>query len=181
MPRYVVNRTRRIDENEMNHIIRRCPIPQHCAILSILYIIGCRVSELIDLQKRDFNIKEDMITISVFTAKQRSISPMQPRRMLDIDINTPFISYVINYVQSLRYPEDVLFPIIRQKINRILKLYDENLCPHLFRHNRLQSLADAGLTANQLQAFAGWKNLSSSESYVRMSKKLSHAAWNKIR
>lgn len=81
-----------------------------------------------------------------------------------------FEDYVVWTLQLELDDEVKLFTISRQLANYYLKLLNENISPHAFRHSRFQKLADKGASAIQLKAFGGWKKMDTVMKYVEASK-----------
>jgi len=174
MPKYKFKRQdKRIEETECAYLINSMPSFQLKAIIATLYVTGARISEILALTPRDIRVnrKEKLIEINIISLKrkEKEEKPFPTARPLSFNKDTPFIKLLTNYVKDHK-TQDKLFYISREMVWYHIKKASESCSPHIFRHSRLQKLADLGATAHQIRMFAGHKKLGSSISYIESSK-----------
>jgi integrase/recombinase XerD len=121
------------------------------AYVYCLYESGCRVGELLSLQKKHvrFDSQGALLTVDGKTGMRR-VRLMESAPALDAWISD----------QSLR-PEDRIFPNTYRAYRKRLQVLalragvEKRVYPHLFRHTRATFLAEY-LTEAQLCAYMGW-------------------------
>lgn len=125
-------------------------VMQHAIIIS-LYESGCRISELLGLQRK--HIQYDQIgAILIVDGK----TGMRRIRLIEA---APYLDEWISE-RSFK-PDDLIFPISYKSFSKILHTLavhakiEKRVYPHLFRHSRATFLASY-LTEAQLCAYHGW-------------------------
>lgn len=173
MPIYKFQRSeKRIEQKETNLIILSMPTEELKAVVSLLYISGARISEILSLRRE--NIIEDIesIQINIISLKQkkkkRETFYIQNERPLTFRRDTPFMNYILEYIKGVPKSEK-LFNVTRFQVWYYIKRANMFCSPHCFRHSRLQRLADLGATAHQIRMFAGHSKIDSSVSYIESS------------
>ena len=159
-----------IRKDEIENIVRGCSDNKIRALISLFYITGWRVSEVIQIRKEDFNINDGYVYLTGVALKRRD--KREYRHVIKFSVNTPLFEYVNNYLNTLE-PIQKLFPLMtRQLALYYIKKEKKNLFCHLFRHTRASRLAEIGGTEFQLQTWFGWKYGNMASEYVRKSPKL---------
>lgn len=180
MPRYKIERTAILSEQEVLDMTNAASKLRDKAMVSFLWLYGCRPSEMFNIKREDFWIQNDELWISIETKKTRrkvgkDIIPIMKR-----NLKAPFnqFTYLIQqYIDSQSYN----LPLFRYgsntnshvaNMNRILKGINSSVCPYLFRHTRNTILAECGATESMLVAWNGWSDGRPSSSYVKHTKRL---------
>lgn len=182
MPKYsFVRQNKRIEQPECEELLRG-QSKEMKAIISLLYLTGARISEVLALTPSSFvlskSTSEVKITILILKrrkGRRKGTEPYRHTRTLTFSRSAPFMNHVMNYVRESRlilHPEGRLFSISRQLVGYYIWKVSKIIAPHSFRHSRLQKLADKGATARQIQAFAGHASITSSDAYVEASEAL---------
>jgi len=145
---------------------------QEEALLCLLYITGCRISEALMLKISDVTIDGEDIAINIPTLKTRKHIKYSYRTLF-IGKNTPYLKTFIRYISN-NTPADVftgkIFGINRfQAWNIITRVSNNQFTCHDLRHSRATILAEKGYTAFQLQAWFGWRRMDMAERYVKLS------------
>lgn len=140
------------------------------AMVSLLWLTGCRVSELLLIRKKDFtvDVNNNRLLVNIITLKTRKKNLVKTRRTLPISLEAPFIEYVIDYFSYVN-PEDRMFPFYRVKVWRMIKELNPSAWVHLFRDTRNTRLAEQGVGTHQLMVWNGWTNSKTANEYVRRS------------
>ena len=144
------------------------------AMLEMIYATGIRVSELIDLNVDDVNLRDG--TIRCTGSKRVRTLPLYPDALESLKI----------YVQEIRSDmlaseeEKALFVNIngtrmsRQGFWKILKFYqgtahiDKEITPHTLRHSFAVHLLEKGADLSSLQVLMGHSDISSTQMYTQM-------------
>jgi len=159
-----------VTEEEIQKLISKYENPQQKAIVAVLYDSGCRVGELVNLNRKDVVNTNGMWSISVdgktgirnvplnlsaeyfmpwfdvyHPAKENPNAPLWVSRSYR-DKNKP--------VEERRLGRNAVWRIIKQG-ERMLG-NGKKLKPHLMRHSRLQNICDKGLPENMMRDIAGW-------------------------
>jgi len=121
-----------LNDEEINRLITSVPV-RLALIIKILSLTGLRVSELINIKKKDCRIEKDTVFIKVIgkRMKQRRIFiPVQ----LYHDINNIFQGheYLFETVKGKRYSRHYLWREIKDKGSKVL---GRGITPHSFRHS----------------------------------------------
>lgn len=151
-------------------MLDRAPDQKIRALISLLYITGWRVSEILQIRKEDIEVKEGYVFLTGVALKRRERKPF--RHTIKFSIETPFWQHVRVYLDTLDI-EQKLFPLMsRFSVVYHLKRLNPTTYCHLFRHTRATRLAEKGATDQQLQTWFGWKRNAMAGEYVRRSPKL---------
>ena len=166
MPRYKKDMDILINQHDVLKMFERAACGEHIICISLLYITGARPSEIIELKKRDFEIRENDLLITLITKKLRK--PM--KRIIPFDIKeTPFVEkIIIPYILSLEDDDELLFSFhTTRRIEQIIEDTSEGrFCPYNFRKNRLSRLGMSGASAHELMYFKGAIGLRSISPYL---------------
>ena len=165
-------------------MIEATHLPWVKAIIAALWLTGARVSELLRLRRRNVKVVEEegYIVFEIPTLKKRRRRHAvyeTPTRKLFIPIDAPFMDELLSYIEG-KAPDELLWPRSRQIVWRRIKEVNPLASPHLFRHDRLQHLADRGASMLQLQAWAGWSDARPAGEYIRLSGQLTKPLMDKL-
>lgn len=154
--------------------------PQWRAFFSLLYLSGCRISEIIPYTKKGLEgLKRGQIETQDFDGKTFLVLknvPILKRRYKiykNIPLPTHYETSLIQNVQDFIKPiseDTILFPFYRQKVFRASKKYfGKDIFPHLWRHYRASILvSDYGLDESRLVHFIGWHDSRMASTYVHL-------------
>jgi len=151
--------------------------PSEQALPALAYGTGARVSELIQIKKKDLHIDEKAKYLWIFcrVLKKRSKVIIERKALIRMDEDW-LVSPILKHANLLLNGEDFLFPYSRQTIFKKLKksviINGESINPHGFRKLRATHLRfKFGFDAYQLQQFFDWKTIEPSGYYVRLDPK----------
>jgi len=150
-------------------------IARDVALLTLIYGCGLRISEAMNLKRKQAPLTTDSLIIQGKGKKERLVPIL------------PIISEKLKeYIKKCPYPllpEDPLFISSRGKkysptvferlIQDIRKLLDlpETTTPHAFRHSFATHLLDAGVDLRSIQELLGHSSLSTTQRYTKVSTK----------
>lgn len=142
------------------------------AMIELIYSIGLRVSEILDLNIGDFDINSGLIKI-----REDEVSRILP-------LGDEAIKSLDNYLKKYRVDDnedDPLFVnlngvrLTRQGIWKIFKEYskliaiDKDITPHILRHSFAIHMLDKGVSLIKIQKMLGHSDLTTIQSYKLMS------------
>lgn len=143
------------------------------AMLEFAYATGMRVSEIIDLNLEDVNIKEGYVTCK--TGKKKR----------NIPLGSMSLKALVDYIQHSRTilvkdeKERALFinvnggRLTRQGFWKIVKFYKEqanigkDITPHILRHSFATHLLQNGADIKAIQTMLGHSDISSTQVYMQ--------------
>lgn len=141
------------------------------AIIQLIYSVGLRVSEIIDLNIVDFNLDSGLIKL-----RQDDMNRI-------LSLNNDAIRALNEYLEEYRPDcgeDDPLFVnlygerLTRQGVWKIFKQYsksidiDKDITPHVLRHSFAISMLDKGVSLIKIQKMLGHSDLSTIQSYQVM-------------
>lgn len=142
------------------------------AICTFIYGCGLRISEALNIKKREFFQNHDVVTIVGKGNKTRSI-PMLPivvDRVNNYIKNCPYTilpdDYLFKSARGLKY-SPTLFEKLIQKIRTMLDLSNE-ITPHALRHSFATHLLSNGADLRSIQELLGHRNLSTTQIYTKV-------------
>ena len=156
----------------------------------ILYLTAGRISEILTLRKKDFEINhlynEKAVVVNLFTLKNRK----RKYRHLPIHEDSPIVAEMLkeifDYLERYEDDEEIFKGISRNSVQLTFAKYIEftvraydannktlinnytfNLHPHYLRHCRLTHLRNKGnLDTNDLVNYAGWSDARPVSTYI---------------
>ena len=165
MPKIKTVRDDILTKEEVVQTINDCKDSQMRAIISMMWITGCRVGEIVLLKLKDLKDEQDYVAINMPTLKQRKT--VMPRRQILFPKSSEFYVYVKNYVNSIhpKFPENALFEYSPFTIWYNMKKANPNIYPHLFRHSRATILSES-VDIFDLKYTFGWASMDMPQRYV---------------
>lgn len=154
--------------------------PQNYLILKILYSLGLRVSELVELRLGQINFSNSTVKILGKGGKERIIP-------IPLSLNHEIATYLVDFRQKLLFgvkpSTDLLFfskignkvaPLVRQIINVLINDLSESsglkikAYPHMFRHSIATHLLSRGANLRIIQAFLGHSDIATVQIYTHI-------------
>ncbi len=138
----------------------------HRAFLALLYYVGCRKAEALELTTRDFRITDDFLYVNI-PAKKHGIerSPFKLNRKL------PYVELILKRVKSTMKSKRV-FPFNPVTAWLIVKRVAPKKYPHYFRLNRtVKFLNNPNVTLNEIRQWMAWKSIDTVNNYLGYSER----------
>lgn len=145
--------------------ITNCNNLEAQSIGALAYASGARVSELNHIKKIDIQEKGNYLRINCIVLKKRYKTKQNQNRTAVVRLDESWLIDPIKRLMENKQDEDILIPMYRMKIYRIL-IKHFNFNPHFFRALRATHLSQLGYSAHQLKHFFGWSSISPSDFYV---------------
>ena len=142
----------------INQKLQQINNTKHIMLFSFFWKSGARVSEVINIKKRQIDFENYLIKLKWLKSRKykERVCPLHPDlynmlRMYTSKINT----------------EDKLFPYSRQYVWRIcIKYFKGN--PHMFRHSFAVNWLNQGLDLYLLSKMLGHSNIKTTEEYLKI-------------
>lgn len=145
-------------------------VPQHKALLAILYYFGIRISEALKLTKQSFTIEESSMFLDVGERLKHSKKTQE----LSVRLDRPYVKEILESLELIKRKSDRIFPYSRvtgwRIVRRAIKRY-----PHFLRLNRITHLFSPsherpeGYSIGEVKNFTGL-TLQSLEYYIGLAK-----------
>jgi len=181
MPKYTTPPSLGIfSDFEVHIFLKNLILLRDKALISILWLTGARIQEVLNLTKEDILIDEDYLKIRLQTLKKRRKENenkfMITYRNLEFErdsnniVMKECINNIIEYYNSIA--EGKLFKIsqrwAREIINRVTtETIQKRLAAHHFRHSRFTYLAEKNIPINILLHLKGSSDLRSIVPYLQ--------------
>ncbi|EEE1598514.1 tyrosine-type recombinase/integrase [Salmonella enterica] len=157
------------------------------ALFKLAYKHGLRVSELINIQVSDIDLKESTIFVKRLKNGFSTIHPLQKKTS---DLLKKWMKKRTEYLIK-KQKSDYLFlsvtghPLSRQWIFKLSRRYGEaaglslKLHPHMLRHACGYALANQGLDTRLIQDYLGHKNIHHTVLYTASNAGRFYKVWRK--
>lgn len=164
-----------LSKKELIFLVNSISKPRDKLILCLLYDTGARISEITNLKLKDVDLETKEVQVM---GKGR-----KPRTVYFQKITRDMLSDHIKYRKVLN-PNEPIFKLKPCTVWFNLKKYgreilSRDLHPHMLRHTRLQHMADEGIDSFAIKAYAGHATLTTTEIYVKSSKRQGKLAFEK--
>jgi|SRR3990167_1930080 len=147
-----MSKERVIDRFEVEEMLIRADCLRTKALIGTLWNTGHRVTEVIGIKKNDIWLDEKYLYFRMKVGKRRQ----EWIHTIKIPISALFSGHIIEHWQSIEGNEDLLFPITRQYVDKLLKALNPDIHAHLFRHSLATRFAEKGASKWELDAWFGW-------------------------
>lgn len=139
----------------------------HKPFLVLLYYIGCRKSEALELTKENFKVTEDILYVDVL-AKKHGVE----RASFKLKRELPYLELITERVKKTRKGGRV-FPFNGWTAWKIVKrAVGEKYYPHFFRLNRtVKFLNNPKVTLNEIRQWMAWKKIETVNNYLGYSER----------
>ncbi len=167
-----------VRESEMDHLLDHVPFSNDYEgvrdrlILELFYGSGMRLSELVDLKDKDFNLKEGLVKVTGKFNKQRLI-PMYKGLLSLVEgyvkvRNSEFGTYSNSSFFLTSKGDSIYHKLVYRVVNKYLSLVTtlHKKSPHVLRHSFATSLLNAGADLNAIKELLGHSNLNATEVYT---------------
>ncbi len=162
-----------LSQEEIQRMFDACENLKHKVILSILYMCGLRVSELINLKWS--HIDRSRMIINIIQAKgnkdrqvglSESIIPLLEKYYHEYKS----VEYVLNGQSSDQYSDRSVGEVIKQLA--IKAGINKRVYTHLIRHCTFTHMVENGIDINLIQKIAGHSNVKTTTIYTHISHNL---------
>jgi integrase/recombinase XerD len=134
-------------------------------MITFLWMTGVRVTELLNIRKKDIDFENKYCEIMWLKKRKKQVR--------SIPIPSLLIELLAIYCSNIK-KDDLLFPITRQRVHKIIKYYlaktsiTKNIGPHSIRHSYAVHFYKQTKDLKNLQQILGHKYLSTTGIYGNM-------------
>jgi integrase/recombinase XerD len=157
-------------------------LPQEQVLLELLYAGGLRVSELLALRRKDFDLAAGYLRCIGKGGKERLV----PLGELSVELVQRYLNtQPLQMEGPLFYREDGRTPLNRRDVWNLVRqvgtvALQKNVYPHTFRHSFATHLLENGADLRVVQELLGHSDIATTQIYTQISKKHIKAAHRSI-
>ena len=178
---------RYLDEDEIASVVKAADAsrtPRDRALLLLLYNVGLRVQELVDLNVGDIRLDPMPHVTIVGKGRRQRTCPLWSRTVQAIrawlderDARTDDDPLFLN-VRGGRLSRSGVADILRRLVNRanVAARHAEVVSPHVLRHTTAMHLLQSGVDITTIAAWLGHAQLATTHGYVEVSLRMKQAA-----
>jgi len=155
MPEYKYEREKTFDDKDVINLLKKASSRRDRCLVSLLYLTGARISEILELKGKDIQIEEDEIRISIRPKKTGDYGPVSKSQDLILDKKGKFVACIIEHSKTKKAEESII-NMTRQRAWQIIRELS-GVSPHFFRYSRVVQLLDKGYSLDQVRKWIGRK------------------------
>lgn len=171
-----------LSDLELEKLRRACRTPRERAVIDFLFATGCRVSEMVALNRDDIDYDRRQVKVYGKGSKERIVF-----------LNASAIISLNAYFSSRSDKNHALFISDRQPYGRVKKNTIENIVknlgqragltkrvfPHLLRHTCATFLLRHGMAIEMVQEYLGHEDLSTTRIYAKTDRQQLRATYDR--
>lgn len=144
-------------------------------IIDFMYSTGCRVSELINVEKSDIDIEEAFVRLKGKGSKQR-IVPLGSKVLINLESYLPLRNKDRKSKNNKLFISKSYKNLDRTAVFRIIKStgvkagIHKELYPHILRHSAATHMLEGGCDLRTVQEFLGHSSVSTTQIYTKVTK-----------
>ena len=157
---------------ELEKLRSACKTARERAILELLISTGCRLSEIVNINKDELNFNDNSIIVTGKGNKQRIVYFNEKTKL-----------YIDNYLKERTDDNEALFIYEKKPFNRLRSRgiecvinrlaeragLDKSIFPHLFRHTFATMGLRSGVSIVSIQSLLGHTSVMTTERYIDVS------------
>lgn len=159
--------------DDVRLLLEGIPNIKHKTVLSLIYGLGLRRSELINLRLQDLDFKRQTVTILNSKGKKDRVLPFGGRLMQLVQQYLAAESPVEYLIEGEKkgecYSATSIENIFHKYMAKVKK--DHNFTPHCLRHSYATHLLESGVDLRYIQELLGHKSSKTTEIYTWVSMK----------
>jgi len=115
-----------LDKETILEVINNLPQGIAKMLIIVLWMTGLRVSELNSIRKKDIDIKNKIMRVRWLKSRKYN------ERIIPIKTE---LAYILEIYVSTKNSDDLIFPVTRQYIYRVVSRHFPGYSPHTLRHS----------------------------------------------
>ncbi|MCF8228779.1 MAG: tyrosine-type recombinase/integrase [Bacteroidales bacterium] len=160
-----------IPQKDVKKLLASVKNLKHKTALTMIYSLGLRRSELINLKLADINLKREVVDIRNAKGKKDRTIPL-PEKLKELIIRyyktyLPEVWVIEGNTPSTQYSETSLQNIFKNNLKRVVKNHTFTL--HSLRHSYATHLHESGVDIRNIQELLGHKSSKTTEIYTHVS------------
>ena len=154
---------------EIKKLIKNTSNIKHKLIIKLLYGCGLRVSEIVNLENKDVNFKEDLIHIKLAKGKKdRFVKiPNSVKEELKGFVKLSSGNYLFESNRGGKLTKDTIQKIVQNSAKKAE--IKKRVYPHLFRHSFATHLLEQGTDLRIIQKLLGHSDIKTTQIYTQIS------------
>jgi site-specific recombinase XerD len=160
-----------LSQDEVQRMFSVCDNLKHKVMLALLYSVGLRVSELINLRWRDIDRSRMVINIIEAKGKRDRQVPLNVKLIPLLDKYFGVYEsreYVLNGQFGLKYSAKSVGEVMKQLAGKA-GINNKRVYTHLMRHNCFTHMVENGVDINLIQRIAGHASAKTTAIYTHIS------------
>jgi site-specific recombinase XerD len=166
-----------LSEQEIEHLRESCQSPMEKALFEFMYSTGCRIGEIIKLNRDDINFHSQSVIVHGKGDKEREVyfnvrcEIWLKRYLEERKDNDPAL-----FVTERRQQHRMSIDLMRYIIKRISKRagINKNIHPHQLRHSYATHMMNNGAPLEVIQSLLGHEKSETTRVYAQLSGKIRH-------
>jgi integrase/recombinase XerD len=157
-----------LSKTEVTELIYRISNKKHKLMIMILYSSGLRVSELVNLKKKDINVSNNTIRINQgkgkkdrYTLLSEKVKELLLPYFVETNFSYDFLFQGRNGKYSYRTVQKILESVSK----------DYKVRPHMLRHSFATHLLEDGIDIRYIQRLLGHSDIRTTSIYTHVAKK----------
>lgn len=141
---------------------------KYLSFLAFLYLAGCRLNEALSRVKKDFNIEDNVLVLTIPATKKGE------REFLEFDLSWPYVKeFIIPHVEKVRADNNRIWNFTDRTGERLVKkVFGDKYYPHYFRLNAAVSFCRNPDTSIQdIKAWFGWRRIETINEYMGLARR----------
>lgn len=173
----VKNPTEAFSDNEVSKILKIASNLQDQLILSLLFFLGIRRSELVSIKLTDIFEIENMTALRVYG---------KGNKVRELPLTPELQNLVTKYLEQYS-PKDLLIPVGVDTVSRIIKRYakkvgiKKRVSPHSCRATAITKALEQGSAITEVADMAGHSNISTTQIYWKRRNGLKSSPIHKLK
>lgn len=157
-----------ISKEKIKQMIELTDNLKHKLIVKLLYSSGLRLSELLNLKRKDIDFDRNLIHVKAGKGKKDRMT------LISNDLKLDLLKYYSNYAFNTEYIlEGRKGKYTKKSVQKVLKNFGKKIgikiTPHMLRHSFATHLLEQGTDIRIIQKLLGHSNLNTTEIYTKVS------------
>lgn len=159
-----------ISKEKIKIIINNCDNIKHRLVIKFLYSSGLRLSELINLKRKDIDFDNNLIFIRLGKGSKDRVTLLSPNLKDDLLKYYSFSEFKTEYIfegRKGKYSKKS----VQKILERLGKKIGTKIHPHMLRHSFATHLLEQGTDIRYIQKLLGHSSSSTTEIYTHVANK----------
>lgn len=157
-----------LNKKEVREIINFIKNPIHKLIIQLIYSGGLRVSEVVNLQPKDFDVERNVIIVRQGKGAKDRITLLSKgikEDLLKHLLNNSPKKYFFESNRGKKYSKRTIEEIVSKNSKKAI---NRKVTPHTLRHSFATHLLESGTDIRYIQKLLGHKNLRTTQIYTHV-------------
>ena len=159
-----------LSKEKIRQLIDSCENLKHKLIIKFLYSSGLRLSELLNLKRKDIEVDRNLIYVKKGKGNKDRITLLSETLKKDLLKYYSLNQFKTEYIfegRTSKYSKKSVQKILERLGNKI----KTKISPHMLRHSFATHLLESGTDIRHIQKLLGHSSISTTEVYTKVSNK----------